>query len=115
MGTRLTPRNFCVVEGSSEQTACAQIEGAVLPAVLTEGPHVFVGRRKGMQISVRVDGAERATFELAERVDATASQPATIGQSLALDLSEVIVIVGSTPDDDLARLEQHLMAKYQLD
>ncbi|HEY8077655.1 MAG TPA: hypothetical protein VIF62_26190, partial [Labilithrix sp.] len=118
-----------VTAGSEEQFLPGQLcvsygmgvtDGCTLPAfAASAGPHVFVARRKGDVFTVRVDGAVEST------VDRSADPPnihvadyqqpfVFIGNAVTMQVSEVIVILGPTPDADLTTLEAHLKAKYAI-
>jgi hypothetical protein len=95
-------------------------DGCTAPAYSpTTQPHVFTARRKSDILTLRVDGTERATLDRsANPVDIFVNQftapYAFIGGSVTMQLSEVVVVVGPTPDADLAKLESHLETKYMI-
>ena len=106
-GTAVSPTRFCVTEAYRGGDKCTT------SATTTPDPHVFVARRNGAQLSLRIDGVVRGTYDIIGTFDVTENvQPAIIGQDLDLELSELIVIVGPTTDEKLAGLEQHLKAKF---
>lgn len=107
-GTALSPKDLCLTFARRGGDRCTSN-----PTIPSPEPHVFVGRRNGAQISFRVDGVVRGTYDLVESVDTTEHfEPAFLGRGLNLELAEVIVLVGPTPDARLVGLEQHLKAKY---
>jgi hypothetical protein len=110
----LTPGSLCVSYGIGVNNGCTT--PAYTPS--TE-PHVFAARRKSDVFTLRVDGSVRATLDrTADPPDLsvrTFQQPYIfIGNSITMQVSEVIVLVGPTSDSDLAALEAHLKAKYAI-
>lgn len=85
----------------------------------TTEPHVFVARRKSDIFTLRVDGSVRGTLDrTADPVDIGVNpfgQPyAFIGKAATMQVSELVIVVGPTPDADLATVEGHLKAKYMI-
>jgi len=112
--TDLTPGSFCVAYGLGVNNGCT-----TPPYTASTEPHVFVGRRKSDIFTLRVDGSVRSTL------DRSASPPsinvrtfqgprAVIGGGTTMQVSEVIVVVGSTSDPALADLEGQLKTKYAI-
>jgi len=89
---------------------------------LDDAPHVFVSRRVGAALEVRVDGAPEGATVLATPIDVSAPRrPVQIGQNgdhrpgfqaLEGDVAEVVAVRGILPDDQLRVLECYLTVKY---
>ncbi len=106
------PTHFCVVFGLGVSNGCTAPEYSAPP-----GQHVFVARRKGDIFTVRVDGTVRSSLDRSSDPPNISispfSQPyAFIGNNITMQVSEVIIVVGPTADNDLMTLESHLKTKY---
>jgi len=92
--------------------------GCTAPSIpLSPAAHVYVARRKSDIFTVRVDSAISASLDrTASPVNINTNmftQPsAFIGTASDMQLSELAIVIGPTPDGDLATLENHLKAKY---
>lgn len=114
--------------------AAIQISGAVYldnkapPATFIDGtPHILGGRRYGQTLEIRVDGASSNIMTNDAgllNVDVSAmGSPAAIGQNgnggaefqqYHGDISELIAVVGTITDGDVANLEAYFKTKYGL-
>lgn len=108
------PGQLCVAYGLGVNNGCTT--PVYTPS--TE-PHVFAARRKADIFTLRVDGSVRGTLDRTADppdigVNEFAQEYAFIGNSVTMQVSEVIIVVGPTSDDDLAALEGHLKAKYAI-
>jgi hypothetical protein len=94
------------------------LNGCTAPNIpLSTAAHVYVARRKSDIFTVRVDSTISASLDrTASPVDININmftQPsAFIGNASDMQLSELAIVIGPTPDADLATLENHLKAKY---
>jgi hypothetical protein len=89
---------------------------------LDDAPHVFVSRRVGPNLEVRVDGTPEGATVLATPIDVSAPRrPVQIGQNgdhrpgfqaLEGDVAEVVAVRGVLPDDQLRAVECYLTVKY---
>ena len=80
--------------------------------------HAFVMRRSGDQLVFAIDGTSRSTYtfkpddpSLTVGVFQT-QQGAVIGGDLEGEVSEIVIIVGPTSQDDLEKLGAYFKAKY---
>lgn len=108
------PGQLCVAYGLGVNNGCTT--PVYTPS--TE-PHVFAARRKSDVFTLRVDGSVRGTLDRTADppnigVSEFAQEFAFIGNSVTMQVSELIIIVGPTSDADLAALEGHLKAKYAI-
>jgi hypothetical protein len=103
----------------SQQDVCWFTGKCTSPAFTPSNDvHVYVARRKSMQLLFRTDGSSRGTYDLSGDGNPqlgvlTFQAPfVTIGLGMDTEISEIVHAVGPTSDSDLAALEAYLKAKY---
>lgn len=81
---------------------------------LSTEPHVLVVLRKGKDMVFRVDGTTRSSANvLLDDPDLTPSTPTlSLGAGPPSLVSEVVLLVGPTPDADRLALEAYMKSKY---
>lgn len=105
---------------------CSFLGGLGAPAKCTSpeftpstAPHVFVVRRKVAQAIFRVDATSRGTYDFGVTnpdlgVLTFQQANAFIGGGVVGQVSELLLIVGATTDQDVDKLEAHLKTKYAI-
>jgi hypothetical protein len=103
----------------TEQNACWFAGKCTSPSFTPSNDiHVYVARRKSMQILFRTDGSTRGTYDLGGDGDPQLgvltfqASFVKIGLDMNTEISEIVHAVGPTSDSDLGALEGYLKAKY---
>ncbi len=108
----LTPTGFCFAYGLGVTNGCTS--AAAAPD--TEA-HVFMARRVSSLFDFTVDGTRRGSVDVGTnpagiQIGQFAQDSVFIGGSVTMQVSELVLVVGPTPDATITQLGRELRAKY---